>query len=111
LPTDYRENIFGLTKLYYSCKTFGFNAKKEFQTRTNKTCGQGKELIEKFADRKPVDKTLQYLGSKTKLTLEFDVIQVDFDNDYLTQVINSLTTDKQLMINSKYGQFSKTSIY
>jgi hypothetical protein len=94
---DFRDNIIGLTKLYHSCIMLGLDADNEFQTIANKTSGQGKDLIEEFVKRKPVDKTLQCMGLKTTLTPQFDFIQADFDDDYLTETEYSEITDKQIM--------------
>jgi len=94
---DFRDNIVGLTKLYHSCIMLGLDGDKEFQTVANKTTGQGKDLIESFVKRKPVDKTLQCMGLKTTLTPQFDFIQADFDDDYLTETEYSEITDKHIM--------------
>ena len=94
---DFRDNIIGLTKLYHSCIILGLNADEEFQSIANKTNGQGKDLIEKFVKRNPVDKTLQCMGLKTTLTPQFDFIQADFNDDYLTETEYSEITDKQIM--------------
>lgn len=94
---DFRDNIVGLTKLYHSCIMLGLDADKEFQTVANNTSGQGKDLIESFVKRSPVDKTLQCMGLKTTLTPQFDFIQADFDDNYLTENEYSEMTDKLIM--------------
>ena len=94
---DFRDNIIGLTKLYHSCIILGLDPDKEFLKVASKTSGQGKDLIEKFVNRKPVDKTLQCMGLKTTFTPKFDFIQVDFDDKYLMETEYSEITDKQLM--------------
>ena len=94
---DFRDNIVGLTKLYHSCLILKLDPNKEFQKIADNTNGEGKELIEKFVKREPTDKTLQCMGLKTKYTPDFDFVQVDFDDDYLTEIEYSEVTDKKII--------------
>ncbi|MEJ6980018.1 hypothetical protein WG906_06125 [Pedobacter sp. P351] len=97
---DFRDNIINLTKLYHSCIILELNPDLKFKEVSSQTEGTGKELIEKFTMRQPEDKTLQCMGLKTAFSPEFTFVQVDFDDEYLSETEYSEATDQKIISGS-----------